>query len=180
MTIDCKIGKRIVVVGTTGAGKTTLAQELSRRLGYPHIELDAMYWGPNWTPAPTDIFRQGVARALNGAAWVADGNYRKARDVIWARADTLVWLDYALPVIMWQLARRALRRIVTREKLWGGNRETWQGQFLSRDSLFLWALTSHPRFSREYPLLLAQPEYAHLIVVRLHSPRAARAWLAGL
>ena len=180
MTIERPIGKRIIVVGTTGAGKTTLALELSRRLGYPHIELDAMYWGPNWTPAPTDVFRQGVAQALSGVAWVADGNYRRARDVIWARADTLVWLDYALPVILWQLLRRALRRVVTQEELWGGNRETWRGQFLSRDSLFLWALTSHPRHSREYPVLVAQPEYAHLSVARLRSPRATREWLAGL
>jgi len=117
---------------------------------------------------------------LSGVAWVADGNYRRARDVIWARADTLVWLDYALPVILWQLLRRALRRVVTQEELWGGNRETWRGQFLSRDSLFLWALTSHPRHSREYPVLVAQPEYAHLSVVRLRSPRAMREWLAGL
>jgi adenylate kinase family enzyme len=180
MTTRHTIGKRIIVVGTTGAGKTTLARELAQRLGYPHIELDAMYWGPNWTPAPTDIFRAQVARALSAEAWVADGNYRKARDVIWARADTLVWLDYALPVIMWQLLRRAVKRIVTREELWGSNRETWRGQFLSRDSLFVWALTSHPRHSREYPLLLAQPEYAHLSVIRLRSRRAAHAWRAGL
>jgi adenylate kinase family enzyme len=180
MTMDRKIGQRIIVVGTTGAGKTTCARALSQRLGYPHIELDAMYWGPNWTPAPTEAFRQGVAQALSGAAWVADGNYRKARDVIWARADTLVWLDYALPVILWQLLRRALKRIITREELWGGNRETWRGQFLSRDSLFLWALTSHPRHCREYPVLLARPDNAHLSVVRLRSPRATREWLAGL
>ena len=180
MTIESPISKRIIVVGTTGVGKTTLAQELSSRLGYPHIELDAMYWGPNWTPAPTDLFRECVAQALSAEAWIADGNYRKARDVIWARADTLVWLDYALPAIMWQLMRRALKRIVAREELWGGNRETWRGQFLSRDSLFLWALTSHPRHSREYPILLAQPEYAHLSVIRLRSHHATREWLAHL
>jgi len=180
MSMDRKIGQRIIVVGTTGAGKTTVAQALSQRLGYPHIELDAMYWGPNWTPAPADVFRQAVAQALSGAVWVADGNYGRARDVIWARADTLVWLDYALPVILWRLLRRALERIITQEELWGGNRETWRGQFLSRDSLFLWALTSHPRFSREYPVLLAQPESAHLSVARLRSPGATREWLAGL
>ena len=173
-------GRRIVVVGTTGSGKTTLACRISRLLAVPHVELDALHWGPGWTPAQLDSFRRRVARALSGEAWVVDGNYSAVRDVVWSRADTVVWLDYTLPVVLWRLARRTLRRIFTQEELWGGNRERAWVQFFTRDSLFLWALRTYPRRRREYPTLFDKSEHAHLAVVRLRSSRAADDWLKNL
>jgi adenylate kinase family enzyme len=171
------VGQRIVVVGTTGSGKTTVARQLAQRLGCPFVELDALFWGPNWTPVPPDVFREHAAQALSGDAWTAGGNYSTARDIVWGRADTLVWLDYPLLLTMWQLFRRTVRRIVTQEELWNGNRETFRSQFLSRDSLFLWALNSHARYRREYVASMHKPEYAHLKWVRLHSLRETRNWL---
>jgi len=173
-------GQRIAVVGTTGSGKTTMARRIAQRLAINHVELDALHWGPNWTPAPTELFREHTAQALNGDAWVVDGNYSKVRDVVWSRADTIVWLDYPLLVILGRLAWRTLRRVITREELWQGNRECFAAQFASRDSLFLWALRTYPRRRREYPTLLQRPEHIHLAVVHLRSPRAARDWLASL
>ncbi|MBK8988109.1 MAG: adenylate kinase [Chloroflexi bacterium] len=169
--------RRIVVVGTSGSGKTTCAQEIARRQGCPHIELDSLHWLPNWTPAPIESFRQQVTEALTAVTWVTDGNYSKVRDIVWGRADTLVWLDYPLPLIMWRLLRRGVRRVGRREPLWNGNQETWRGLFFSRDSLFLWALQTHQRHRREYPLLLTQPAYAHLRVHRLPTPRQTTRWL---
>lgn len=173
-------GRRIAVVGTTGSGKTTMARRIAQRLAIAHVELDALHWGPDWTPAPTEAFRERTAQALSGDAWVVDGNYSKVRDIVWSRADTVVWLDYPLPVILGQLAWRTLRRVITREELWQGNRERFAAQFASRDSLFLWALRTYPRRRREYPALLERPEYAHLTLAHLRSPRAARHWLASL
>jgi adenylate kinase family enzyme len=66
--------RRIAVVGTTGSGKTTLARQLSERLGIPHVELDAIRYGPNWKETPDEIFRECVSQALSGRSWVADGN----------------------------------------------------------------------------------------------------------
>ena len=172
--------QRIAVVGTTGSGKTALARRISQWLDIPHVELDALYWGPHWTPNPTEIFRQRTAQVLSGDAWVVDGNYGKVRDIVWGRADAVVWLDYALPVIMWRLVWRTLHRIVTREELWSGNRERAWAQFFSHDSIFLWPLHTYRRRRREYPLLLLRPEYAHLAVVHLRSPRSAHGWLANL
>lgn len=170
---------RIAVVGVTGSGKTTLAQQLAGRLNLPHVELDALYWQANWTASPTDVFRARVAEALNGERWVVDGNYREARDIVWRRADTLIWLDYPLPLVLWRLLRRTAKRVFRREILWNGNHETLRAH-LGRDSLFLWALKSYPKLRRQYPLVLRAPEYAHLQVVHLVSPRQTRLWLSGV
>ena len=178
MTVD--FGRRIVVIGTSGSGKTTTASQIAQRLEIPHVELDALHWEPNWTPAPLDVFRERTAQALSGDAWVVDGNYSKVRDIVWSRADTVVWLDYALPVIMWQLVQRTLRRSLAQEELWGGNRESLRMALFSRESILLWALQTYRRRRREYPILLDEPEHAHLIVVRLRSPRDTHAWLSGL
>jgi adenylate kinase family enzyme len=173
-------GRRIVVVGVTGSGKTTLAQQLAQRLGYPHVELDALHWDANWTMAPDDVFRDRIAQALGGLAWVTDGNYSKARDLTWGRADTIIWLDYPLVVNLWRLTRRNINRVFRRTELWNGNRETFASQFLSRDSLYLWALKKHGKNRREYPGLFAEAAYAHLTIIRLRSPRATARWLTGL
>lgn len=170
--------QRAVVVGTTGSGKSVLAQRLATHIDAAYVDLDALYWQAGWQEAPQDIFRARVIEGLQLDRWVVAGNYSKARDLIWSNADTLIWLDYRLPIIMWRLLRRTIQRIVTQEDLWGtGNRETWRTQFFSRDSLFLWVLQSRPRHRREYPLLFQQPEYRHLHVVHFHSPRETEVWM---
>lgn len=172
--------RRVVVVGTTGSGKTTMARRIAERLRLPHVELDALHWEPHWTEAPREVFRARVDAALRGEAWVVDGNYSQVRDIVWGRADTVVWLDYPLWLILWRLLWRTTRRMIARETLWNGNRETLRGAFFSRNSLFVWALQTYRRRRRDYPRLLAGPEYARLGVVPLRSPRQAARWLAGL
>ena len=172
--------KRIVVVGTSGSGKTTLARALAAKLGVPHVETDALHWGENWTPVPFETFSERIEKALAGEAWVIDGNYSRTRPYVWSRATTLVWLDYSLPVIMSRLIRRTTRRVITREELWSGNRENLKTTLFTKDSILWWALTTYQRRRREYPELLAQPEYAHLEVFHFKSPRAAGRWLSQL
>ena len=167
--------QRVAVVGTTGSGKTTLAARLALCLGLPHTELDALHWDADWTPSP--LFRERVAGALQAPRWVVDGNYGVVRDIVWGRADTLVWLDYPFHVVMRQLTRRTSRRVLRQETLWNGNRERFWAQFASRDSIFLWALRTHWAKRRKYETLLADPRYAHLTLVRLHTPKEMRAWL---
>ncbi|MCA9977150.1 MAG: hypothetical protein KC413_15425 [Anaerolineales bacterium] len=157
-----------------------LARQLGQHLDLPHTELDALHWEPNWTPAETAVFQQKVTQITETDKWVIDGNYSKVRHLIWQRAETLIWLDYSLIVIMRRLLGRALRRTAHRELLWGTNRETWRGQFFSRDSLFIWALKKQWSRRREYPQILAQPEFAHLNVIHFYSPHTARKWLAAL
>ena len=171
-------GKRIAVVGTSGSGKTTLARHLAAILGFPHIEIDALHWGPNWTEASPEQLQKRVAQALVGDSWVIDGNYSRVRPYIWARATTLIWLDYSLPVIMARLVKRTFRRVFSREELWSGNRESLKTTFFTKDSILWWALTTYKRRRRDYPVLIAQPENSHLEVIHFQSPRAADSWLA--
>ncbi|HEU5012692.1 MAG TPA: hypothetical protein VFT66_09125 [Roseiflexaceae bacterium] len=171
---------RIVVIGAAGSGKSTMAARLACMLGCPFVEPDGLFWDANWTPAPTDVFRARVAAALHGDRWTFGGNYSGVRDIVWGRADTLIWLDYALPVVFWRLLRRSLRRVITREALWNGNRETWRGQFWSRDSLFLFMLQTHARRRRELPIALSGPAYQHLHVLRFRAPRATERWVVNL
>ena len=170
----------MVVIGTSGAGKTTIARKIDQTLGVPHVEFDAYRHGPNWTETPDDVFRERLRQALGGDRWVADGNYGVVRDVVWPRATTLVWLDYPIYVVMWRLFWRTIRRGVFRQELWNGNRERLWWHFFSRQSLFLWALQTHWRRRRTLPSALAQPEHLHLEVVHLRSPKATQEWLATL
>lgn len=169
--------RRIVVVGNSGSGKSTLAASLAQLRQLPYVELDALHWDAKWTPAGDATFRARTADALSMDGWVADGNYHKVRDIVWSRADTLIWLDYPLRVILWRLTKRTVRRAFQREVLWNGNTEHFREAFLSRDSLYVWAVKKHRSRRREYDALLAQAQYAHLRVVRLHSPVATDRWL---
>ena len=171
--------RRVSVVGTTGSGKTTLARALADRLGVPATEIDALFWGPGWTAARRDELRAKVARAAAGDAWVIDGNYSASRDLVWSRADTVIWLDYPLPLILFRLLRRIVARIRSGEELWPatGNRETFRDAFLSRDSLLLWALRTHFPRRRRFSAALLRPENAHLRAYRFRRPAEAARWL---
>ena len=162
------------MVGTTCSGKTTVARRLSEQHGVPHVELDALFWGPNWSEPSAEDFRARVEEALAPDGWVADGGYHgQIGDLVLERAELVVWLDLPLWTILGRLTVRTLRRIGAREELWGNNRETWRGAFLSRDSLFIWALTTHrPRRTRY------EERLARFDVVRLKSAADTEAWLA--
>lgn len=171
--------RRIHVVGTSGSGKTTFARRIAERLNIQHVELDALHWQPGWMATERDILRAQIAQELSGDGWVVDGNYSVLRDIIWARADTVIWLDYTLPVVLWRITSRTTRRLISRTELWNGNRESVRNLF-TRESIILWALTTWSKNRRTYGTLFAQPEYAHLKVIHLRSPREARIWLQQL
>lgn len=174
--------KRIIVVGTTGSGKTTMAGRIAARLHIPHIELDALHWGPNWSHATDDELRDRVDAATRQENWVLDGNYSVTREVTWPRAQVVVWLDYPFWTIFRQLWRRIWKRWWTKELLWGNNREQLLVHFKlwSDESLITWLFKTYRRRKRQYPLLFAKPEHAHLEIIHLKTPGEAETWFNSL
>jgi adenylate kinase family enzyme len=174
--------RRIVVVGTTSSGKSTLAKKLAERLQLNFIELDALHWEANWQEAADEVFRARVERAVQSPGWVVAGNYHIVRDLIWPRAEAIIWLDYPLPLIFWRLTTRTLRRALLQEELWNGNREKfwWHLKIWSDESLYHWLFKTYWRRKREFPLLFQLPEHQHLHILHFKSPRQTEKWLANL
>jgi adenylate kinase family enzyme/O-antigen/teichoic acid export membrane protein len=175
--------RRIVVVGSTGAGKTTLARRLSASLGLPHVELDALHWKTGWVRAEPHEFRAQVGEAVGAATWVADGQYPQARDLIWRRAELLVWLDYPLVTTLGRLTRRQARRLGKSEELWNGNRSRGWEQFAPmRFAQLMRTRVDRIRRSRreqaEFPSQIAK--YPHLRVVRIRSRRQLTEFLESI
>ncbi len=171
--------RRVSVVGNSGSGKSTLATSLAVVLGVPHLELDGVFHQPGWVPLPEDEFRRAVAAAVAGDGWVTDGNYSAVRPMVWARADTVVWLDLPRRTVMRQVVWRTLRRAVTRQELWNGNREplrnflTWAPE----ENIISWAWHNHTKYRHRYGAAAADPAHAHLTFVRLTSRRAITRFL---
>lgn len=173
-------GPRIVVTGVTGTGKTTLARQLAERFGVCHVELDELHWEANWVQATTEVFRARVAEATAGDGWVVDGNYQKTHDITWSRATMIVWLDYSLPLILWRLGLRILRRSVTRERLWNGNQENLWNHLFKKDSLILWAFHTYKRRQRYYAAAMEKWGSEGMETLRFGEPRETERWLRGL
>ena len=174
--------KRIIVIGVTGAGKSTLASRLAEKLGVRHIELDALYWRPNWVGTPDDEFALKVWNAISEDAWIMDGNYSRLRQMTWSRADAIVWLDYPLPLVFWRLFTRTVRRSITREELWNTNIESFwtQLKLWSDDSLFHWLFQTYWRRKRMYSLLLASAEYSHLGIFHFKKLDEVEKWFESI
>jgi adenylate kinase family enzyme len=162
--------QRVSVVGTSCSGKTTIARRIADHYQIPHIELDKVFWQPNWTPLPLDQYRSAVEALAAGDEWVIDGNYGKVRDLVWARTTDVVWMNLPLVTILWRVIKRTAHRVVTREELYAGNRETFRNAVLSRDSLIWWVIRTHRRRTKALREMLNREEYSQLI---LHEVRRA-------
>lgn len=171
---------RVVVVGCSGSGKTTLARRLAAGTGAAHVELDALFWGPEWQPRPDADFLRDVDAATAGARWVVDGNYAQTRAIVWPRATAVVWLNLRFPTVFGRALRRTLRRVATREALYAGNRESFLRTFASRESLLWWVITSYRRRTREFRALQASGAYPGLAWLELTHPRECARFVAAL
>ena len=167
--------QRVLVAGSTGAGKTTTATALAGRLGLPHIKMDALWHGPGWVPRPE--FATDVAAMLASGRWVTEYQYRTVKDDLLAAAQAVVWLDHPFPLVAWRLLRRSVLRALTRRPLYNGNVEQVRS----------WARASHPlrvvlsrEFGRQRRRTAAELDRAAargVLVVRLRGARQARRWV---
>jgi len=174
--------QRVSVVGNSGSGKTTLAAEIARRIGAPHLELDSVFHQPGWQPLPAAELRARVAEFVASDKWVVDGNYSTVQDLLWQRADTVVWLDPPRHRVMRRIIWRTLRRVFSRAELWNGNREPW-ANLLRADpakSIIAWAWSRHHVYRARYLSAQADPANARLTFIRLRTDRDTTALLDSL
>jgi adenylate kinase family enzyme len=156
---------RINVIGTSGSGKTTFSRELAEVLGLPCIEIDQVYWGPDWSFRPDEEFFSSLSKLLEGDHWVLDGNYTRTMEFKWNRVQSVIWINYSFPRTVYQAVTRAGSRLLSKEELWPGtgNRENLQMLF-GKDSIVLWTI----RRNIEYIL---NPQFSHIKFHRLRSPQ---------
>ncbi|WP_248616837.1 AAA family ATPase [Paraoerskovia marina] len=168
---------RIAVAGTSGSGKTTWARRISARTGIPHVEVDALFHGPDWTPRPE--FLDDVRAFLATDAWVCEYQHPTARPLISARADVVLWLDLPVRTVMRQVTARTLRRWWRKEELWNGNRQPHPFGSLDPDgNIVVWAWTSRHALDDLPERLTAEAPGTRLVRVRSHDE--ARRWVASL
>ncbi len=175
-----RFGSHFVVYGPTGSGKSTLAQQISQRTGVPHIELDALFWLPDWGKKPLDQFRNDISVQLSKCVdgWVCDGNYSVVRELILPFADTVIWLRPPFWVAFWRLLKRTIARSWDHKLLWGTNRESLGKAFFSRDSIILYQVTHWHKYSKIGQNLDKIPHRA--AVIQLRSQKEIDAFLREL
>ncbi|MFD6699014.1 MULTISPECIES: AAA family ATPase [unclassified Microbacterium] len=173
--------QRILIAGVTGSGKTTLARRVGAIRGLPHIEMDALFHGPDWTPRPA--FLDDVREFVRTDRWVTEWQYSsKGTDPILApRADLMIWLDYPYRIVRTRLIWRTMSRSVRRTDLWNGNRERPLWDMLRRgpeENILRWQTTTLHKWRDRMPAIAAA--HPDLPILRFAHPREAERWMRTL
>ncbi|MFX0028078.1 MAG: adenylate kinase [Candidatus Hermodarchaeota archaeon] len=173
-------GLKVNVVGTSSVGKTTFCKKLSKILSIPYIEMDALFWGPNWYMPSNEEFLPKLRLALKGSSWILDGNYHsRTTPLKWKSITTVIWLDFSFPRVLYQAVIRGTKRIISREELWPetGNRETLKALF-SKDSIVLFAIKSFRKIRKRYKAVMESDFYSNIQFIRLKSPKEVNLFLS--
>lgn len=164
--------RRVLVIGSGGAGKSTFARRLGARLGLPVIHLDRAYWRAGWVEPPKDEWRRTVEGLCAGDAWVMDGNYSGTLDVRLAACDAVIFLDLPRAVCTWRVVKRGLKhRGTNRPDMAEGCHEKIDLEFL----LWVW---NYPRRSRPKVLARLEELSGSKRVYRLRSSAEVEKFLA--
>lgn len=175
---DLRRARRILCYGVTGSGKSTAAVQLGAALGLPvHLVDDEIGWLPGWVERDLVGQREIAGELAARPAWVLDSAYGKWADLVLARVDVMVALDYPRHVSLGRLLRRTWRRWRTREEVCNGNVESL-GQIVSRDSIILWHFRSFAR--KRSRIAAAHADPGRFPVIRLAHPRQLDELLAEL
>lgn len=166
--------QRVLIAGSTGAGKSTLAAELARRHQLPYTELDSLFHGPGWVPRPQ--FLDDVRTVIAADRWVSEWQYDEARPLLLARADTLIWLDFPRRTVMQRVLRRSLRRALLGERTFNDNTEGFRN-WLDPGHPVRWAWSNQQQARAR--VLAAIEQRPDLTLLRFRSPAEVRGWLAA-
>lgn len=173
--------KKIIIVGTTGSGKSTFAKRLVQKLDMPYIQLDFLFWKPNWKESRDEEFFKKVEHAVDNPCWILDGNYARTNHLTWTQADTVIWIDRSFWVTFYLLFKRALQRAISRKELWEGtgNKESFFRMF-SKDSILLWLFKTYDSNILKYQARMEDPQFAHIKFYRLRSNKEIAHFLKNL
>jgi len=170
--------ERIIVIGSSCAGKSTFAQKLAKKLNKKYIELDQLHWLPNWQERSDPEFRHLVDTATASRSWIVDGNYSVTRDITWPKATCIIWLNMPFHVVLYSAFKRSLMRAITQEKVCAGNTESFRHSFFSRESVILWVLKTYFPKRHSYRKLLAL--HQNISIVELNNRKAIQAYLSNI
>lgn len=170
---------RINVIGTSGSGKSTLAKEISQILEIPYVEMDLLFWKPNWTESSDEEFLPKLEQNLSREKWVLDGNYQRTAKVKWKNVQTIIWVDYSKSRTFFQAIKRAMLRIIANKELWPNtnNHESFKQTFLSKKSILLWTYQTYDSNVKKYEALLNDSNFSHIQIIRIRSPREKKKFL---
>ena len=173
---------RINVVGTSGCGKSTFSKRLAEILQLPYVEMDKVFWKPQWTESTDEEFFSKLEESIKGEQWVLDGNYNRTRHLKWKRVQLVIWLDYSFPIALFRVFTRAMYRSIKREELWEGtgNKESLRRSLLSRESIILWSIQTHKSNRKKYNSLMLDQRYSHIRFLRFSTPNEAEKFLCTL
>lgn len=176
-----RLGERIVIVGPSCSGKSTLGAAIANRCSLPCVELDALYWKPNWQPTPDAEFVESLRSAIEGGRWVVVGNYfRLCSALVWPRAQTIIWLDMPLWRTVPRILLRSWRRVQSRELLWGTNYERFWSQLKLWDpdaSLIAYSARSRAPHRRFVQAAMTDLKLKHVQFLQLRNQRETEALL---
>ena len=166
--------KKILVIGTSGSGKSTLAKQISEILDVQFFPSDDFYWEAGWKITPYDKVLEQVKMVISRKEWILDGNFETERELVWKQSDSIVWLDYSLTVILWQVITRNVKWLITRQTTWSGNKMTFQ----RLSSGVRHTIKSYSKKKKNYPSWLA--ELPEVKVYRFSKKQETENWLQGL
>jgi adenylate kinase family enzyme len=166
--------KRVLVIGSGGAGKSTLARRLGEILGLEVIHLDVEHWRPGWVETPKDEWARKVDELCGRDSWVMDGNFSGTLERRLAACDTVVFLDLPRVVCVWRVLKRVVMyRDGTRPDMAEGCREKFDLKFL----LWVW---NYPERTRPKVLTLLERYRERKRIVRLGSSAEVEEFLRRL
>jgi adenylate kinase family enzyme len=171
--------ERILIAGVSGSGKTTLAARIGAAWDLRHIEIDALFHGPEWTPRPS--FLDDVRTFAAEERWITEWQYtsKGTDEIMTPRAQLAIWLDYPWPVVRGRLLRRTLSRSIRRTEMYNGNVEKPLHRLLTTrdpsENILKWQTTTRFFWAQQMPL--KRERFPHLTIVRLRHPREAERWM---
>jgi len=161
--------KRILIIGISCSGKTTVGRKLSKKLNIPFHDLDDLYWNPGWIETDKEKFKNSVTSLCKEESWIIVGNYNSVQSLVLEECDTVIWLNLSRARVWYQALVRSMRRILFSERCCNGNIESFQRTFLTKESILLWVLKDYKRKYIKYSNMRDDGEFSKKEYIELRN-----------